>query len=681
MPFLSCPTRHSIRHLTCYSTKLAPLVAGLGILLYSTLAAAASSTWFDSAREAARMGDRARLGFAIDQLQGRPEALYAEYWLLKLKLADTAALPPDTEVAAFIQQHDGAYLAEKLRGEWLVQLLKRGDFARLQTEAQPLIDHEPVSDDTAPPCALLFAQHLGGAQVTDAARELLLRKEPSEVCFTLYDRLLETRNISRSDVFNLLRDMLERNQLSTARRLAPSLYSVAELKRFNSAIDKPTQWLAQQRPPLNQRIDQELMVVALARLIREDAAGDNDAFEQRWARQLPTADAQWVTGQLALAQAKNLDPDALRLYKRVPLTALSDDALTWRVRIALRAPVPAWNDILTYIDQLPPKLREQSSWIYWRGRALAASGRTADAEQAYKRIADQFDFYGQLAAEESGRRRLPPSAASALTADERQQARNNPGLQRSLVLFDAGVRTEAVREWNYALRGMNDRQLLAAADLARRNNIPDRAINTADRTQREHDFTLRYPMPYRDLMTLHTQQNGIDEAWVYGLIRQESRFMMEARSGVGASGLMQLMPATARWVARRIGMTHYSPGAINDTNTNILLGTAYLKTVLDQLDDSPVLASAAYNAGPGRPNKWRATLRRPIEGAIFAETIPFTETRDYVKKVLANASWYGALLTGQPQSLKGRLGMIGANSASSGPLPPESPVIPCHPDC
>jgi soluble lytic murein transglycosylase len=158
---------------------------------------------------------------------------------------------------------------------------------------------------------------------------------------------------------------------------------------------------------------------------------------------------------------------------------------------------------------------------------------------------------------------------------------------------------------------------------------------------------------------------------VYGLIRQESRFIMDARSHVGASGLMQLMPATARETAKHIGLSSYSPTQINDREINILLGTAYLKRALDDFGGSMALAAAAYNAGPGRPRNWR---NGPVlEGAIWAENVPFNETRDYVKKVLANATLYSALLTGQPQSLRERLGTVGPREANAPPIDNKMP--------
>jgi len=225
------------------------------------------------------------------------------------------------------------------------------------------------------------------------------------------------------------------------------------------------------------------------------------------------------------------------------------------------------------------------------------------------------------------------------------------------------MRTEAVREWNWALRDMDDRQLLAAAQLAKGNQIWDRAINTADRTKKEHDYSLRFLAPYGDTVRPAAQNQALDDAWVYGLMRQESRFISSAKSNVGASGLMQLMPATAKWVARKIGLRDYHHGRVNDTQTNVLLGTSYMRLVMENLDNHPVLASAAYNAGPNRARKWRA--ERPLEGAIYAETIPFSETRDYVKKVMSNAVYYSALFNGRPDSLKARLGVVGARVADA----------------
>jgi soluble lytic murein transglycosylase len=231
------------------------------------------------------------------------------------------------------------------------------------------------------------------------------------------------------------------------------------------------------------------------------------------------------------------------------------------------------------------------------------------------------------------------------------------GLRRALELYRLNFRVEGNAEWAWAIRGFDDRQLLAAAEIARRHEVYDRAINTAERTVGLHDFELRYLAPYRDVLKAHTTELALDEAWVYGLIRQESRFITDAHSVAGASGLMQLMPETARWVAKRLGLKNWRWSQVTEVGTNVGLGTYYLRHVLDALDGQPVLASAAYNAGPSRARAWRPETA--MEGAAFAETIPFTETRLYVKNVMANATYYAHSFSQQLQSLKQRLGTVG----------------------
>jgi len=216
---------------------------------------------------------------------------------------------------------------------------------------------------------------------------------------------------------------------------------------------------------------------------------------------------------------------------------------------------------------------------------------------------------------------------------------------------------------------MSDRQLLAAARFACERKVLDRCVNTADRTRQEHDFTLRFVMPFRPQLEAAAAERGLDPAWAYGLIRQESRFIMDARSSAAAQGLMQIIPPTARWIARRLGVNDFRLEQLNELDTNLRFGTYYLRTVQDDLEGSALLASAGYNAGPNRPRQWRAALPGTVEGAVFAELVPFTETRDYVKKVLSNATFYATLMTGQPQSLKQRLGKVAPAALRPSDLP------------
>jgi soluble lytic murein transglycosylase len=329
--------------------------------------------------------------------------------------------------------------------------------------------------------------------------------------------------------------------------------------------------------------------------------------------------------------------------------------------------------------------QKDTAWVYWSARAqqgLAARDASSDearaaARQLMQSIASPLSFYGKLASEDLGQRPSLPATPAPPSTAEREAAANVPGLRRGLHMISLGLRSEGVREWNFTLRGMADRELLAAAQLACEREVWDRCINTSERTSMSQmDPALRFPMPFQAAVVQRAKEINLDPAFVYGLIRQESRFIMDARSHVGASGLMQVMPATARWTAKKIGMKNFSLDQINQRDTNIAIGTAYLKLVLESMDNSMAMAAAAYNAGPSRPRRWRAPDQGKgpvLEAAIWAENIPFNETRDYVKKVLANTTSYAAVISGQPQSLKARLGKVGPRDAAA---PAEDKDIP-----
>src|SRR6185436_11576895 len=293
-----------------------------------------------------------------------------------------------------------------------------------------------------------------------------------------------------------------------------------------------------------------------------------------------------------------------------------DEQLAWKARAALR--VGEWLSVRAAIDRMSPEERYIPTWTYWYGRALAAAGDDASARAYFLRIAAAPEFYGLLASEELGQANVAPRASYSPSEEELDAAQRDPGLARALELIRLGLRNEGVREWQFAIRFYDDPRLIAASELARRAEVYDRAIHTADRTVHLHNFALRYPVPYRDLFGEYAKSRGLDEAWVLGLVRQESRFVSEARS-----------------IASRTGMRNYRAKSVTEVQTNVQLGTSYLKLVLDQLGH-PVLASAAYNAGPGRAKRWRDP-EKSLEGAIYAETIPFGETRRYVKKVMANS--------------------------------------------
>ena len=417
------------------------------------------------------------------------------------------------------------------------------------------------------------------------------------------------------------------------------------------------------------------------RIGSDDPGAAAEALTARWESSLPPDLSAWAWATLAKQSAFKLQPDAPEQFQRAALRAAAagreldwpDDTLAWKVRAALRADNgrPRWQQVVQAINAMSASEQRESAWVYWKARALYAKAPDSQDGEALRglgrelmaSLGGQIGFYNALAADHLGEPDFMPPRPLPLSLAERDVAAQHPGLTRALRLISIGLRNEGVREWNFSLRDMSDRELLAAAKIACDREIWDRCINTSDRTRTEFDLTQRFPTPFRADITTRAREIGLDAAYVYGLIRQESRFLTNARSGVGASGLMQVMPATARWTAKKIGLA-YTAELIADRDTNLRLGTAYLKLVLDEFGGSQPLAAAAYNAGPGRPRKWRDGPQ--LEPAIWAENIPFHETRDYVKKVLSNASYYASQLTGQPVALKARLGRgIGPTDASA----------------
>ena len=603
------------------------------------------------AYDAFNAGDPMALARYAPALEGSVLEPYGEYWALELRLEDDS----DADVRAFLLKHAGTYLAGALRADWAKQLGKREDWANFERAIAPL-----AGRDLELRCyAWAWRLARGDAKAAVEAKSMWL--EPGELpegCELLADRLAARGAIHASDVWQRARVLFERGQITAAKSALgylPAGQAPDEVLLAQAATE-PQRVLAQLPPHFGRRATREVAVLAAVRLAREDPRLAAEALAEPVVRRLNARDRAYLWGRVALEGALAHDDEALDWYAKLGHAPLSYEQAAWKARAALRR--GDWQTVRDAIDAMSSPDSRQSVWIYWYARALAAQGKNAAARGYYLRISGGTDFYGLLAAEELGAFATIPATSYVPTEEQVAQARRDPGLARALELYRLGLRTEATREWVFAIRGMDDRDLLAAAELARRESVYDRAINTAGMTVRLHDYRVRYLAPFEGVFGDYARTHGLDEAWVLGLVRQESRFIVDARSDAGARGLMQLMPRTARWVARKIGLVQYEPHDVIEVETNITLGTGYLKMVLDDLGHE-VLASAAYNAGPRRARSWRDV--KPLEGAVYVETIPFGETRRYVKKVMANAVIYAVLLGEPRSSLRARLGVIPAS--------------------
>ena len=603
---------------------------------------------FLAAREAYRIGASAKLDAHARRFKGHLLEPYLAYWQLSLRMEQ--AFPED--VRAFMASNRNSPLAERVRLEWLRSLGRREQWELFNAEL-PLL----AADDLEVTCyALQSRLRVNPSEALPEARPLwFIARDLPASCSPLFEALITAGMLSHDDLWTRIRLALESGQVSLARRVAEWLPAghAPDPKVLESIASNPTAYLERQKKPfsLKARAERETVMFAVHRLARTVPSQAARQWEKLEARFSPEERA-YVWGMIGYLGAMRHDAEALAWFGKAG--DLSDLQLAWKARAALRA--RSWPDVLAAVNAMTGKEAQEPAWRYWKARALKETGRPEQAAEILKPLSAEYNFYGQLALEDLGGRIAGPASRYKPAAEELKAMSQHIGLRRAIELYRLNLRLDGNREWAHAVRGFDDKQLLVAAEVARRYEVYDRAIYTADRTVETHDFSLRYLAPYRDVLKAHTAQLELDEAWVYGLIRQESRFISDAKSTAGASGLMQLMPGTAKWVAKKLGLKDWRWSQVTEIDTNVSLGTYYLKHVLEVLDGQPVLASAAYNAGPGRARAWRP--ERPLEGAIYAESIPFNETRDYVKKVMANASYYAHNLTQETQSLKRRLGVI-----------------------
>ena len=621
------------------------------LLACAGMARAAQDDDFLAAREAFRVGDVVKFERSAKSLSGYPLEPYIAYWRLRLRLEQAT---PE-EVQALLERTKDAPVAVSLRADWLRLLATRQQWEQFDAEYT-----QAPGEDVELLCYTLQSRWRAGKEeaLSYARRLWFSGRDRPDSCAPMFDALAQRSQLGPDDVWARIRLALEAGNAGVARRAAEYLPAKEqpEARALSGIAVNPQAFLEHKNFNLKTRAGRETVMYAAHRLARTAPS----QAAQQWAKlgeRFTDAERAYVWGLIAYQGAQRHDPNALAWYAKA--AELNDQQLAWKVRIALRA--KSWPDVLAAVDAMSPKEAQEPAWRYWKARAAKAQGRAAEAQALFTALATDFSFYGQLAAEELGDRGKTPAASYKPTRDEVQAMAKVPGFQRALAFYRLNLRFEGNREWSWTIRNFDDKQLLAAAEFARRSEIYDRAINTADRTRELHDFSMRYLAPYRDVMKGYVSQQQLDEAWVYGLIRQESRFIADVKSSAGAAGLMQLMPATARWVAQKVGLKDFRGGAQTvNVETNLNLGTWYLKHVLDTLDNHPVLASAAYNAGPGRARAWRAA--EPMDAAIYAESIPFNETRDYVKKVMSNANYYSQQFGQTLLSLKERIGVIAPRS-------------------
>jgi soluble lytic murein transglycosylase len=600
------------------------------------------------------------LSDSVSQLQNQGYILapYANYWLMLLNMNDAEP----QAVREFLTQYADFPFADRVRGEFLKKLGKAQDWENFNQDIG-----QYQLEDPAIACYALEAKLAAGEQDSLAnAKDIWMQaKDLPSNCNTVFDRMQASGKLSDEDILARLELSLQENRISLAKGIAKRLsdFEPSYLKIIDSAYSSPSVVLAKKSISFKTRFGRLLNGYALSRLAKTDTQQALSAFN-KVSSLLASEDKQIFYARLGYQSAQKLEPEAVKWYKNAQDAAMNKDQLAWFVRAALRE--KNWPAVLFAINKMDPVQAQEAAWRYWKARALVAQAKadnltqSLEANELLARLSTERHFYGWLAQEDLGSSMSEPMETYQVNDAEVASIANTPAFQRVQALQRMEMRWEAKIEWAHATQSFDDKQLLAASAYALRQKWYDLSIITADKTTQLHDFDLRYPTPYRTLMKPAAAEQGVDEAWVHGITRQESRFMHYAKSGVGAAGLMQLMPATAKWAAPRAGISNYDNSMIHELDTNIKLGTYYMAHTLAIFNGQEVMATAAYNAGPSRAKKWQANV--PLEGAIYAESIPFNETRSYVQKVLANAHIYSTRLGLKAIPLKQRLGVIPAKN-------------------
>ncbi|CAB1218294.1 lytic transglycosylase domain-containing protein [Acinetobacter bouvetii] len=636
-----------------YYKVLALAVASTGFVSISH----AADEQFNDALRAANSGNVALLQQYQASMQNDALGYYPEYWALNSNLATQ----PVSSIVNFSQRYPQSAMAEKLAADYVEEKVKQADFAT----AQPVLSYV-TNPDQAESCAVAQVRAKSGDPLVFAEYKdvwLATNTQP-ESCAGLGRMMLSSPLMTEQDRQQRLWGQLRAGQSGQALATAQTIGVSLSLAQLNQIQANPLDyvWSA----PKASASDQAYLIYAMGRLADSDL-NTAIASVKRAAEGTPVSVQKalyrtvgYIGGTTVMKN--NFNREVLNYLDASYGLPFSAEEAEIYARQAIR--FSAWESLIRAIDAMAVNQKQEDRWQYWLARASEQRGDANSkrvAQEIFKKLAQGDDYHNLLARDKLGQsyNNIPMNVQPSNS--DVQRLSQNIHFNRAFALRRVNAPDNYInREWNWAVRQAylkhDDGLLLAAAKRATDMGWYDRAIYAADRTENKHNYSYRYAMPHQSYVVSHSRNAGIDPAWAYGLMRQESRFVSSARSHVGAGGLMQIMPDTAKLVARQMGET-YNPAALTDMNTNIRYGTFYLSMIQSQLSNSPVLATAGYNAGPNRARRWQPELQA-IAADQYTETIPLTETRDYVKHVMTNATHYGVLLGEGAQSIEKRMNII-----------------------
>lgn len=627
------------------------------------------------AREALSSGKSDDFRRLRDQLQDYPLVGYLYYDDLRARLSSAS----DTEIEKFLARFADTSVSARLRKAWLEVLAKQDRWSKFAQVYDPVLDQQ----NAVLHCQFLQAQREQDPSSTVSQEWLdevevlwLVGRSQANECNPVFTTLREHGRITPQLIWERIRLAMANGELTFAGFLGKSLDPAGQrwVTRWQTMHNDPRATLASADYPQDLPEARDLLRHGVKRLARNDA----ESAAEQWARfkdKYPFSKEELATTQrdIGMAYALQGDPAAVEWLTAVDPDYTDDKAREWRVRAAVFN--QDWAAVIPAIEALTQEQRKEGDWRYWQARALeqlanseedvifnpaeARGDPKTQAREIYTELAKERTYYGFLANDRLGKPYDIKADPIKFTGAELTEIKAAPGLVRTYEFYQLGLFPEAKREWHYTLTMLDQRQLELATVVASRWGWHDTAIFASAKAEHRDDLEIRFPLLYRDAVFANAKGNDLDPAWVYGVIRQESAFSTEARSSAGALGLMQLMPATGKSTARRIKAPLQDLSELMDADRNIQIGSAYLRQVLDENDGHEILATASYNAGPGRVRQWLPAASMPAD--IWVDNVPFNETRNYIQQVMAFTTIFSQRLGLPITSLKKRMPDIGSS--------------------
>lgn len=652
--------------LTCTVTTIFRLCAAAAILCLPSLVDAAEidqqRALFKRTHAAAERGNWApveNLGAAeLELLQRYPlwPDLRATYLRATIKSAS------HDEIEAFLDQYGTLKPAHDLRYRYALHLAAVNDLDGFLKIYQQFYQGFDIATFD---CLALRAEIADGREkrVFNRAKELwLVGKSQVEECDPVFDYLEAQNQLTAADYLQRFDLAIEARQFSLAKWLGRSIDEahVDIAAQWQKAAQNPENFARQHLDWTSDENTRKQLAYAIERLTYRDP----DTAYELWTglkkvHGFAAEQELIIDRHIALWTARDRLPDAYLRLSQLPTAAQNDEVLRWRARTSLRQ--AHWEDLLGDIRRMSDAERSSEEWIYWYNIALRRQGSSADADAALSKLAAERSYYGFLAADEM---QLDYALSDIeYAADEAliDALEKRPELIRARELFKVGLDSRGRSEWNRAIASLSPAEKVQAAQLASRWEWHSRAISTLASGGYYDDLSLRYPLPYHKTFEEHAATASIPSQWAYGIARSESLFMRDVRSSAGAIGLMQLMPATGKEVAASISLPYSGIDTLKNPQSNIRLGTSYLGQMAERYSGNRVLATAAYNAGPHRVDRWLPQSGKQ-DARIWIENIPFNETRKYVRRVLAAETIFHWRMTGEVRRLSHELTQVDSAS-------------------